>query len=99
MLSLLIIGIIVFALVQRRRCRHSLWDYSGTVGAHNCDSDRWSRRFEYKAEKFERKLQRKFDRQTRKYGVPSADPRREQAVPTFKSEEQREAYRRARQRA
>ena len=99
MLSLLIIAIIIFALVQRRRCRHSLWNFSGIAGGHNCDSDHWSRRFEYKAERFERKLQRKFDRQTRKYGVASADPRREDPIPSFKSEAEREAYRRARRRA
>jgi signal transduction histidine kinase len=98
MLALLIIGIMVFALVQRRRCRHSLWSYSGGDGP-NCDSARWSRRFEYHAEKFERKLQRKFDRQTRKYGVASADPRREETTPAFKADAELQAYRRARLRA
>lgn len=99
MLSLLIIAIIVFALVQRRRCRHSLWNYSGIADGRNCGSDHWSRRFEHRAEKFERKLQRKFDRQTRKYGIASADPRRDDPIPSFKSEPEREAYRRARRRA
>jgi signal transduction histidine kinase len=95
MLSLLIIGIVVFALIQRRRCRHFFWSYSG--GVH--ESNRWSQRFEHHAEKFERRLQRKFDRQTRKYGLASADPRQEDAMPAFKTEAERQAYRRARLRA
>ena len=99
MLSLLIIAIIIFALVQRQRCRHSLWNYSGIVDGRNCESDHWSRRFEHRAEKFERKLQRKFDRQTRKYGMASADPRRDDPNPSFKSDAERDAYRRARHRA
>ena len=98
MLSLLIIAIVIFALVQRRRCRHWLWNYSSCEGP-DYDSDRWSRRFEYKTEKFERKLQRKFDRQTRKYGVASADPRQDGVAPSLKTEAERQAYRRARQRA
>ena len=99
MLSLLIIAIVIFALVQRRRCRHGLWNYPGRVDDPDYDSDRWSRHFEHAAEKFERKLQRKMDRQTRKYGVPSADPHEDEATPTFKTEGQRQAYRRARRRA
>ncbi|HJU12517.1 MAG TPA: HAMP domain-containing sensor histidine kinase [Candidatus Binataceae bacterium] len=99
MLSFLILGIIVFALVQRHRCRHWLWKFSSGVHGPGYDSDCWSHRFQYKAEKFERKLQRKFDRQTRKYGVDSADPRQDDATPTFKTEAERQAYRRARRRA
>jgi signal transduction histidine kinase len=99
MLTILIIAIIIFALVQRSRCRHQLWHYPG--GTHDPDyaADRWSRRFEYKAEKFERKMQRKFDRQTRRYGLASADPREDNAAPTFKTEQERRAYRKARRRA
>jgi signal transduction histidine kinase len=99
MLSLLIIAIVVFALVQRRRCRHWSWNYSSSIGGPNSYSDRWSRRFENKADKFERRLQRKFDHQTRKYGVASADPRQDDTTPTFKTEAERQAYRRARRRA
>jgi signal transduction histidine kinase len=99
MLSLLIIGIVIFALIQRQRCRHSFWGDSNGLDGPNYHSDRWSRRFEYKVEKFERKLQRKFDRQTRKYGVDTADPRHEDNTPAFKTEAERQAYRRARRRA
>jgi signal transduction histidine kinase len=99
MLGLLIIAVVIFAVVQRRRCRHSLWNYPGHVDGLEHASDRWSRRFEHAAEKFERKLRRKMDRQTRKYGVASADPHDDDAPPTFTSEEQRRAYRKARRRA
>jgi signal transduction histidine kinase len=99
MLSLLIIAIIIFALVQRRRCRYWLGQYSSGPHSPEYDSDRWSRRFEYKAEKFERKLQRKFDRQTRRYGVASGDPHEDDVAPKFKTEEERRAYRKARRRA
>jgi signal transduction histidine kinase len=97
--SLLIIAIIVFALVQRRRCRHGFCSPSSGIDDANYHADRWSRRFEYRAEKFERKMQSKFDRQTRKYGVASADPRQDDGTPAFKTEAEREAYRRARRRA
>jgi signal transduction histidine kinase len=99
MLSLLIIAIVVFALFKQRRCRHWLGNYSSHVDSPDYDSDRWSRHFEYRAEKFERELQRKFDRQTRKYGVASADPRQDHITPSFKTEAERQAYRRARRRA
>jgi len=100
MLSLLIIAVIVFALIQRRRCRYWLWNSpAGRVDGPDYDSDHWSRRFEHTTEKFERKLRRKLDRQTRKYGVASADPHQDDAPPAFKTEEQRQAYRRARRRA
>jgi len=99
MLSLLIIAIVVFALVKQRRCRRWLWDYSSHAGGPDYGADRWSRHFEYKAEKFERQLQRKFDRQTRKYGAASADPRHDFITPQFKTEAERQAYRRARRRA
>jgi signal transduction histidine kinase len=100
MLSLLIIAIIIFALVQRHRCRQWTWDKGGRrVVGPNYDFDRWSRHFEHKAEKFERKLRRKMDRQTRKYGVDSADPHQDETHPTFKTEAERQAYRRARRRA
>jgi signal transduction histidine kinase len=99
MLSLLIIAIIIFALVQRHRCRHWLGTNPSRVDDPAYDSDRWGRRFEHTAEKFERKLRRKMDRQTRKYGGASIDPHEDEATPTFKTEEQRQAYRRARRRA
>jgi signal transduction histidine kinase len=97
--SFLIIAIIIFALVQRRRCWHWLRNYSSGVEAPNYHSDHWSRRFEYRAEQFERKMQRRFDRQTRKYGVATADLRQDDATPAFKTEAERQAYRRARRRA
>src|SRR5207248_1435035 len=62
-------------------------------------ADRWSRRFEHMSDKFERKLRHKFDRQTRKYGVSSADPKQDEATPELKTEAARQAYRRARRRA
>jgi signal transduction histidine kinase len=99
MLTLLIIGIVVFALVQRHRCRHWGWDYSRGVGGPNYDSDNWSRHFQQKAEKFERKLQRKFDHQTRKYGEGRSDSREDELPPELKTEAERQAYRRARVRA
>jgi signal transduction histidine kinase len=97
MLSLLIVAIIVFALVQRRRCRRWIWN--GADGAPGYDYQSWSRHFEEQAAKFERKLRRRLDRQTRKYGVDTADPARDTASPTFKSEAERQAYQRARRRA
>jgi signal transduction histidine kinase len=97
--SLLIVAIIIFALVQRHRCRHWFQNYSTGVDGPKWSSDHWRRHFEYKAEKFERKLQRKFDRQTRKYGTASTDPRKDHGAPVLKSEAERQAYRRARQRA
>jgi signal transduction histidine kinase len=99
MLSLLIVAIIIFAVVQRRRCRHWLWDYSNRDDGPSYHSERWSRHFEHTAEKFERKLQRKMDRQTRRYGGDSADPRADEPAAAFKTEEQRQAYRKARRRA
>jgi signal transduction histidine kinase len=99
MLSLLIIAVVIFALVQRRRCRRWTWKYPGGINSQNYYSDRWSRRFENQAHKFEQKMQRKFDHQTRKYGVASADPRQDEAARSFKSEAERQAYRRARRRA
>jgi signal transduction histidine kinase len=100
MMSLLIIAVIVFALVKRHRCRRWLWDgSSGRVDDTDYDSDRLSRRFDHAAEKFERELRRRFDRQTRKYGLPSADPLQDAPSPAFKTEAERQAYRRARRRA
>jgi signal transduction histidine kinase len=96
MLSLLIIAIIIFALVQRRRCRRSIWNSADGAQGY-CEP--WSRHFEASAEKFERKLRRRMDRQTRKYGVDTADPVRDATTPTFKSEAERQAYKRARRRA
>jgi signal transduction histidine kinase len=99
MLSLIIIAIVVFALIQRHRCRHWFSYHPGRIDAHEYGSERWSRRFERKAEQFERKMQRRFDRQTRKYGVASADPRQEDTARSFKTDAERQAYRRARRRA
>jgi len=97
--QLLIVAIVVIALIQRRRCRQLFWNHPSRVETPDHYSDRWSRHFEHTAEKFERKLRRKMDRQTRKYGGASADPHEDEAAPTFKTEEQRQAYRRARRRA
>jgi len=99
MLSLLIIAVVVFALVQRRRCRHWQWSYPGHVDGPDCNSDRWSRRFEYKAEKFEKRLRNRMHRQTSKFGGDSTDLHGEEPTRTFATEAERQAYRRARRRA
>src|SRR6516164_1392727 len=99
MLSLLIIAVVVFALVQRRRCRHWQWSYPGHVDGPDCNSDRWSRRFEYKAEKFEKRLRNRMHRQTSKFGGDSTDLHGEEPTRTFATEAERQAYRRARARA
>jgi signal transduction histidine kinase len=57
------------------------------------------RRFERKAEQFERKLRHKFERQTRKYGTDSVDPATDTPPPQFKTDAERFAYKRARMRA
>ena len=99
MLSLLIIAVVVFALVQRRRCRHWQWSYPGHVDGPDCNSDRWSRRFEYKAEKFEKRLRNRMYRQTSKFGGDSTDLHGDEPTRTFATEAERQAYRRARRRA
>ena len=103
MLSLVIIALIIFALVQRHRCRRWLWHRGGgQVDSPDYDAGRdrpWFSHFEYRAERFERRLRRKLDRQTRKYSGGSADPSQEAVPPNFKSENQRQAYRRAAKRA
>jgi signal transduction histidine kinase len=93
MLSFLIIAIVVFALVQR----HRLWNFGSNRDGRGCGHDRWNQRFEHTAEKFEQKLRRKMDHQTRKYGFGGPDE--PEATRTFETEAQRQAYRKARRRA
>ena len=57
-------------------------------------------KFEAKAEKFERKLRARFDRQTQKYGGVSLDPANDlPPPPQFKNDAERQTYERARKRA
>jgi signal transduction histidine kinase len=98
MTALLIIALIIFAVVQKRRyCRYRV------VGDGGYDNDRVEARmrrgFDETAAKFERKLRRRFDRQTRKYGLDTADPAHDAPMPEFQSDAARAAYRRARVRA
>src|SRR5271156_4120589 len=59
-----------------------------------------ARKFEAKAEKFERKLKERFDKQTGKYGGVSADPAQDMPPPPqFKNDAERQTYERARKRA
>jgi hypothetical protein len=73
MLGFIIIALIVFALVQKHRCRHRSMDWNSAEGRpdparHDYGFESgMARRFERKAEQFERKLRHKFERQTRKY--------------------------------
>jgi hypothetical protein len=105
MLGFIIIALIVFALVQKHRCRQRSMDWNGDGGRpdparHDYDFESgMGRRFERKAEQFERRLRHKFERQTRKYGTDSVDPASDTSPPQFKTEAERLAYRRARMRA
>jgi len=56
-------------------------------------------KFEHQAQKFERKLKRRFDRETRRWGGVSADPSPVKEDPQFKDDAERQAYQRARKRA
>lgn len=59
-----------------------------------------ARKFEAKAEKFERKLRARFDRQTNKYGGVSVDPADDlPPPPQFKNDAERQTYERAHKRA
>src|SRR5271156_3351265 len=59
-----------------------------------------ARKFEAKAEKFERKLKQRFDKQTQKYSGVSADPAIDlPPPPQFKNDAERKIYERARNRA
>lgn len=59
-----------------------------------------ARKFEAKAERFERKLKARFDQQTQKYSGVSADPEQDMPPPPqFKNDAERQIYERARKRA
>jgi signal transduction histidine kinase len=59
-----------------------------------------ARKFEAKAERFERKLKQRFDKQTQKYSGVSADPAADlPPPPQFKNDADRKIYERARKRA
>ena len=58
------------------------------------------RKFEAKAERFERKMRSRFDKQTQKYSGVSADPAENMPPPPqFKNDAERQTYERARKRA
>lgn len=98
MTALLIIALIIFAVIQKRRyCRYRVAG-DGAYDGNRVEA-RMRRSFDETAAKFERKLRRRFDRQTRKYGLETADPADDAPMPEFKSEAARAAYRRARVRA
>jgi signal transduction histidine kinase len=105
MLGFIITAVIVFALVQKHRCRQRSMDWNSAVGrpdsARHADDfeSGMARRFERKAEQFERKLRRRFERQTRKYGTDFVDPASDTPPPQFKTDAERIAYKRARMRA
>jgi signal transduction histidine kinase len=72
----------------------------GHARSHFYDFEsKMARKFERRAEHFERKLRRKFDRYGRKYGADSVDPAADIPPPQFKTEAERNTYRRARRRA
>lgn len=97
MTALLIIALIIFAVVQKRRyCRYRV--AGGGYGGGGAEA-RIRRGFDETAAKFERKMRRRFDRQTRKYGLDTADPANIEPAPEFKSDAARAAYQRARVRA
>jgi signal transduction histidine kinase len=59
-----------------------------------------ARKFEAKAERFERKLKARFNKQTQKYGGVSLDPEQDlPPPPQFKNDAERQTYMRARKRA
>ena len=59
-----------------------------------------ARKFEAKAERFERKLKARFNKQTQKYGGVSLDPEQDlPPPPQFKNDAERQTYERARKRA
>src|SRR5260370_36875415 len=58
-----------------------------------------ARKFEAKAERFERKMRSRFDKQTQKYSGVSADPEENMPPPPqFKNDAERQTYERARKR-
>ena len=59
-----------------------------------------ARKFEAKAEKFERKMRSRFDKQTQKYSGVTLDPAENMPPPPqFKNDAERQTYERARKRA
>src|SRR5260370_24868080 len=59
-----------------------------------------ARKFEAKAEKFERKMKQRFDHQTQKYSGVTLDPPQDSTPPPqFKNDAERQTYERARKRA
>ncbi len=106
MLGLIIVAIIIFAIVQKRRYRRRIYWTNHGWKYHASQADRYAsdfeqrltRKFEEKATRFERKLRQKLDRQTRKYGGDPVETPSE-ARPQFKTDAERIAYERARRRA
>lgn len=80
------------------------WGDHFAADLHNrikCDIDsRMARKWEAKAERFERRMKARFDRQTQKYSGVSADPAQDlPPPPPFKNDAERQTYERARKRA
>jgi signal transduction histidine kinase len=114
MLGLLIIGAIIFFVFhQRRRWRANMWEHSdgladesGLGDGAGCGPYGWLRCGPWeaeglarRAERFERRMRHRFDRQTDRWSRESADPDAGYNSPQFADEEQRRAYQRARRRA
>ncbi|HUA35703.1 MAG TPA: ATP-binding protein [Candidatus Binataceae bacterium] len=114
MLGLIFIGLIVFAVLKIRKHRWVDWKGERwrrrTTQAeafaqdlrtriNNDFESKWARKFEAKAERIERRMRRRFDHQTRRYGGAPVNPVDEHPRPTFKNDAERQAYDRARKRA
>jgi signal transduction histidine kinase len=63
------------------------------------DESSWARKFERRAERYERKMRRQFNREAARYGVVPDNPVDEHPRPSFKNDTERQAYERARKRA
>jgi signal transduction histidine kinase len=111
--GILILALIIFAVHEYRKHRRDFGNLGCGKDGDQWWKDpektrRWTsdfqtrlgRKFEYKAERFERKIRRKFDHETSKYGVDTADPAPPaEEQPQFKTDAARQAYERARKRA
>jgi signal transduction histidine kinase len=109
--GILILVLVIFAIHQYRKHRRDFWNlgcgkerdqwWKDPEKTRHWASDfqtRLGSKFEREAERFEQKIRRKFDHETRKYGVDTADPTPEER-PQFKTDAARQAYERARKRA
>ncbi len=114
MFGLIFIGLIVFAVLKIRKHRWVDWKgerwrrrttqaeaFAQDLRAriNNDFESKWARKFEAKAERYERRMRRRFDQHTRHYGGTPVNPVDEHPRPTFKNDAERQAYDRARKRA